>query len=105
MLDIQQQAEDIHLLTAEMQLAINEEEWDKATRIFQRRDHKIHQLFDQTEALSDNDYKALREMIHTIQNSDEAVIEKIVIQKNKLLTDVLDASASQKALEAYSKNI
>jgi len=105
MTNLQRQVQDIYVLTEEIRLAISDEDWGTASSIFQERDKKIHQIFDQSEKLSANDSTAIRDMIVRLQSNDQAVIQKMIVQRDKLLTDVLDASNSQKALAAYSKNI
>jgi len=104
-MDIEQQTAEIKHLSEVMKAAIKDDDWLKATDIFQQRDEKIHQLFSATEALSDKESQILRDMIIEIQSNDKLVIDKIVVQRDKLLSDVLEASNSQKALEAYAKNI
>lgn len=104
-MDIKQQSREIYLLTDDISKAISEDDWAKATEIFQRRDEKIHQIFTNTEKLDDIDSQIVRDMILKLQNNDQITIEQLVLQRDKLLSDVLDASNSQKALKAYANNI
>jgi len=104
-MDRDQNIKKIYTLSEQFRSAISDDDWALATEIFQQRDMLIHQLLDNISDLDDQASAETREMIIRLQQSDQLLIDKVTLLRDKLLSDVRDASVGQKATEAYAKNI
>ena len=104
-MDIEHKVCEILALSEQLQRAISDAEWDTATSVFQQRDIIIRNIFDNTSPQSESETASLRDMILSLQKSDQILIDKMTKDKDKLLADMIDASAGQKATAAYAKNV
>lgn len=102
---IKQKINKVLKYSEELNNAIACDEWARAADVFQQRDGIIHELLDNTLQINEQDSVALRGMISELQKHDQVLIDKVTKGRDKLVDDVVDAAAGQRAVEAYSKNI